>query len=71
MILNHKKTDMSMKRSSLPQTNPSQGNHNYIQGGMGGGSSKHARNKVQRDSEEFQQFIQKEKKKAEARQKKP
>ena len=54
---------MSMKRSSLPQTNPSQGNLNYILGGMGGGRSKHARQKVQRDSQEFQQFIQEQKKK--------
>lgn len=60
---------MSMKRSSLPQSNPSQGNLNYIQGGMGGGRSKHARMKVQRDSEEFQRFIQEQKEKTAERNK--
>ena len=60
---------MSIKRSFLPRTNSSQSNLNFIQRGMGSGSSKHARSKVQRDSDDFQRFIATEKKKTENRKK--
>lgn len=64
-------TAMSMKRSRNPQTNLSAGNLNYIQRGMEGGISKSARSKVQRDSNDFKAFIESEKRKSEARNKKP
>jgi hypothetical protein len=61
---------MSVRRSRNPKTNLSASNLNYIQRDINGGSSKSARSKVQRDSEAFKQFIQAEKKKSEARNKK-
>lgn len=58
---------MSIRRSRNPQTNLSSGNLNYIQRSSAGGSSKSARSKVQRDSDDFKQFIEAEKRKSEAR----
>ena len=48
---------MSMKRSRLPQTNTSQGNLNFIQSGMGSGTSRHSKSRIAKDAEEFKQFI--------------
>lgn len=61
---------MSMKRSRLPRTNTSQDNLDYISKGIQPSDSKFAKTRVKWDANEFKQFIEAEKRKSEARDRK-